>query len=220
MKVLIAILACHKRKEYCDYQRQTWIKEISRVQNTDYRFFLGNHPEDTLSGKIEFEDEIWLNCEDGYSYLSFKVYEIFKWALKHEYDYVFKCDDDTHVEPYALIEQSNFGKYDYTGMQLENPSGLIYASGGAGYWVSKKAMEILTVNPVVCPIENSAEDAWVGETLRKNGIILHHDYRYVDYRILENIISASEFPAEKMLERHGKKRRPGTICWDKNSIQW
>ena len=51
----------------------------------------------------------------------------------------------------------------------------MFASGGAGYWLSARAMGVLAA--AASPFE-PAEDMWVGTTLARAGILLHGDRRY------------------------------------------
>jgi hypothetical protein len=60
---------------------------------------------------------------------------------------------------------------------LGDPKVSGYAYGGPGYWISRKAMEIL----INCPITIVADDVWVGEMMRRNGILLQNDHRFCNH---------------------------------------
>ncbi len=165
MKLLCAVMACWWRESYVDAQRQTWAKKTPEI---DIRFFFGKGAQ-----REPKEDEVHLDCGDHYLGLPEKVRLAFKWALEHDYDFAFKCDDDTYVVPERLVaaEKGDFiGRY--MGACVGYPYG--FCSGGAGYWVSKRALEIIAN----AEVDEEAEDRWVANTLGDKGITGKHDDRY------------------------------------------
>lgn len=169
MKTLIAILTCHRYHDRADAIRQTWLQDVP--DGVDVRFFLGR-PHDYAPG----EREILLDVPDEYTSLPAKSRAIYRCALEHGYDFVFKCDDDTYLQPGRLLA-SNFMEHDYSG-RLRGPSGDFpapYASGFA-YWTSARAFRILAEADLGT---HTAEDRWVGNVLSENGIHCHLDDRYV-----------------------------------------
>lgn len=126
-------------------------------------------------GLILKDDEICLNVPDGYKYLSFKTKESLIYAAERDYDYVFRSFTDTYVNVDKLVK-SGFEEYDYVGHYLDTDLGK-YAAGGCGYWLSKKAYKLCLKEPITC----WAEDAWIGEIMKKNKIPLYFDYRYDNY---------------------------------------
>lgn len=161
MKVLIAILSCHALRHYEQAQRDTWIKDIP--EGVDHKFFLGSA--DTSRGA----DEVFLDTGDTFSDITEKVVAMFRWALEHGYDFVFKADLDTLVCPVALLA-SGFEQHDYVG-GLNN----FFASGGSGYWLSRRAIQHVVDRPVV---PGPTEDVHVGQAVLDNGLELHSDFRY------------------------------------------
>lgn len=157
MKLLIAIVTCHKDKQANQRERETWLKDST----IDYKFFLGQPVETGLS------DEIYLNVPDDYSSLPYKVKESFRWALDAGYDFIYKCDSDTYVNIQRLLD-SGFENYDFTGHLKES-----YIQGGPGYWISSKAAR-LTLDVVV---DHWAEDLWVSRIMKANDIPFHDDQR-------------------------------------------
>lgn len=123
-----------------------------------------------------------LECPDTYATLVAKTHALTKWARARDYDWMFKCDDDTYVRPRQLLA-SNFSTADYSGFcdgrWSNGPGpGLIYAyaQGGAGYWLSRRAIAIVADHLLTGEF---AEDCAVGKTLGLQGIIPVHDARYV-----------------------------------------
>jgi hypothetical protein len=50
-----------------------------------------------------------------------------------------------------------------------------YAAGGTGFWLSRKAAQLVVNEPTVT---DWPEDRWIGEVLRKHGVVCHYDSRY------------------------------------------
>lgn len=161
MKVLIAVVTCHTRRDWADAVRSTWVR---LVEGADVKFFLGR-------GEAASSDEIILNCDDSYQGLPEKVREIVRWAAKNDYDYLLKCDDDVVLHPAKLLA-SDFVEYDFTSHESEagNP-----VPWGFNYWLSRKSMSIMATEPL--PFNNN-DESWVAHTLLNKGITLHHDGRY------------------------------------------
>ena len=196
MKILLAISSWPPSAENGDHQssRDTWLKYAIGL---DYRFFMGDgtpvsenddlinaawdarpsHYRDKLSESIPVsylpkDDEVLLPCPYDFKHLPFKVREIFRWAKERDYDYIFKVDTDTFVDVPRLL-CSGFKIYDYAGFPFHIDD-ISYASGGAGYWVSKHSYSLLVDEPISIPWD----DIWVGQGLLKHGIRLHEDSRY------------------------------------------
>jgi hypothetical protein len=153
LKVLIAIPTSAADKELENACRATWAKD---TQGVDIVFFDGE----------------MLGVPDGYDDLPIKVQAICKWALERDYDFMLKVDSDTFVW-IDRIFASGFEQHDYSGWtggkvapQWE------YASGGAGYVLSHRAMQIVGEAQVGA---DSCEDRWVGRVLYDAGIIVHRN---------------------------------------------
>jgi len=177
MKVLIAVASCHSLRHYEKSLRDTWIQNIP--SEVDFRFFIGN------PNTNDFEkDEIFLDVDDGYEGCSAKTIEQSKWVLEHGYDFVYKTDLDTLVVPKNLLS-SDFWMHDYTGGKngevssggSGSPGTGIFASGGSGYWLSKKALSVVAELEHPNP-PRADEDVVVAQALKKHGIELHADSRY------------------------------------------
>lgn len=179
MKLLVGIVSCWRDEENGnnDVVRQTWLPFAQRI--FDARFFIGQgdtHPRD---------DTVRFACPDDYNSLPYKVKAMAGFALINGYDFMYKCDRDTYVVPERL-RVLNFTPYDYYGhfplhpvdgpiTSPPDPAGhYVYASGGCGYILSRRAMEVL----VKAEVTDWAEDRWVGDTMAKNGIMGYHDCRF------------------------------------------
>lgn len=191
-KILIGIPACHQHLERIAAQRDSWIKHIPAT--VDYKFFFGWG--DRL---LDTKDEVGLEVPDDYFHLVHKVQAMCQWALEREYTNLFKCDTDTWVCPHRLIEESDFGKYDYIGLEGFRAT-RSYAMGGPGYWLSRRAMEAVAKAPLkLSPgADRIPEDVFVGKVLRGHGISLQIDARYFYRGYHRDIITDCELTPDQM----------------------
>lgn len=202
-KVLIAISGWVTGATNGDHEviRETYLTELQYHPNLDYRFFIGDGTPVTKEDEVRLEsacqhatkghrykaqstktqapftyapksDEIVVPCPDGYMYLGHKTLHSHKWALDNGYDFVFQCFPDTFVDIDKLMT-SGFENYDYVGIGLGGHE-KSFASGGSGYWTSRKAIIALLTEPV----DDWAEDRWVGRALKRHGINIRQDDRY------------------------------------------
>jgi GT2 family glycosyltransferase len=191
-QVLIAIRSCVRDAVRGDNQavRDTWAKDV-RLYNYEYRFFIGDgtpvddsaitktseygscyvgRRQESITEMVPKIDEEIVPCPDDYFHMPYKLREICRYALREGYDYVFTPCDDVYVDVYRL-STSEFKGHDYIGnLWNGNP----YAHGGPGFWLSKKACEIIANAPVT----STHDDEWVGMVLAEHGIFGHHDTRY------------------------------------------
>ena len=176
MKLLIAIKSCHRDRDRGCHQaiRDTWGSKV--VTDVTLGFFIGR---DENSGQASWRlgDETQVDAPDDYENLPLKTREILRQSIGWNYDFTFLCDNDTFVNPERLL-QTGFEKFDYSGRfgvlppvgtqfdytdgrGIEYPGCHPWASGGVGYFLSKKAAEhIVQFEPNIW-----AEDMWVGQVL-------------------------------------------------------
>jgi len=178
MSLLVAVKSCQRDRDlgYHDVIRDTWGKDL---QNANLVFFSGG----TSFGK---DDEVLLlNCDDTYIGLPNKTRRIVELALVGGDDFIFLCDTGSFVIPHHLMgcgfEQSDYmgfwggGPYKPFPYAMEDnergcPRQLIpkcypWAAGG-GYFLSRKAMEIVAKTEP----KYWAEDLGVGQMMAENGI--------------------------------------------------
>ncbi len=161
MKILIAIPSCHSFRQYEQTVRDTWGPEVA--PSSDLRFFLGN-PQGTPS-----LDEVFLDVPDDWDGITKKCVEMFRWTLDQGYEFVWKVDLDTLVRPRQLLG-SGLDVYDWVGGRNS-----FFASGGAGYGLSRRAMENVLRHPITTTCE---EDVHMARALLEQGIELHADPRF------------------------------------------
>lgn len=179
MRVLLAIKSCSRDRALEAEQRRTFLAG----SQIEYRFFRGG---DQFA---VHDDVVQLDAPDDYASLAFKVRAMAEWVVSQNYDYAFFADTDTYVRPERLIEA--VPKHDYVGYfsyaagpPLPPGSHHAYASGGSGYWLSRKALDILarmTPEPDrIDPVRGSlhGEDLQVGWLMGDNGVYIVKDVRY------------------------------------------
>lgn len=137
--------------------RDTWAKDVP--PEMDLRFFHGGPCLDNMGGE---KDVQYLPVADDYAHLPDKVFAIVRWALAEGYDYILKCDDDTYVWPERALEEIRYKQWDYAGYSAHLGS----ISGGPGYWLSRRAMQLVAdAQP-----HTWAEDKCVEEVMSRNHI--------------------------------------------------
>lgn len=202
MKVLLCIMGwvggC--RKGVHKSQRATFLQDVAKFPGLDYKIFVGDGTgtgEDEYDVNLSFEaahpltqgknaknkpssfdytpesDEVVLHVPDGLVHIAYKSREAWRWALDSGYDYVFHCFCDTYVDIEKLMH-SGFEDHDFIGMTYDTNR---CPQGGAGYWLSKRAMQVLAT----AHVDFWADDGWAGWTLQKASIDLHNDLRYGQY---------------------------------------
>lgn len=179
MKLLVGIVSCNAddRNGNNEAVRQTWFPHSQAIFETRFFVGLGDNPLNS--------DTIQLAVQDDYNSLPYKVQGMAAYALANDFDFMYKCDRDTYVVP-GRLRACGFERENYYGhfplhpvegpiTSPPDPAGhYVYASGGCGYILSRRAMEIL----VKTEITDWAEDRWVGDTMAKNGISGYHDRRF------------------------------------------
>lgn len=175
MRILCAIIS-HANSDRRDTLRKTWVPLVPA--NVDVKFFVG-----AQNGELE-DDVINLHCCDHHEGIPDKVREICRWALRHEYEFMWKCDDDVQLKPSKLSEIF----FEFSAVLLHY--NVYPAISGFLYGFSRKGMEILSSSDI--PHYNNGWDCgyyqdeyWAMDHLSKAGIpchvindcgVLHHEF--------------------------------------------
>lgn len=200
MKILIALLGSHTQPEHMAAQRETWLQDLD--DKADYKYCLGlpGGSEPDVLYLYQADGPLWERRGDGVSHrtwvLNRKVEALCRYAVERDYDYVFKCDDDTYVNVDRLLA-SGFEQHDYSGStdrhKAEGIGEYRWCQGGAGYWLSNKAAAIVAESGLTTI---RAEDFAVGGLLHRHGIHPQHDERYlpaVSEEFLEQVTAQDDW---------------------------
>ena len=138
--------------------RATWWNDCKLFPNVTARFFYGSGATRPLC-----DDEVMLSVPDDYEHLPHKTMAICQWALDNDFDYVFKCDDDSYLWVDRLMIEIQTQPLDFAG----HISGGTCA-GGAGYILSRRAIKEVVRNPITV---HWAEDCTIGIIMKAARII-------------------------------------------------
>lgn len=178
MKILVTILTHSGSQSNADTCIKTWVNDIHHPH--EY-YFYGDDRQSNITART------W-NCtpDDGESRrrLAQKSYKMLIKSLNHQWDFLFKCDDDTFVAFDRLINLlKNYNSKDdlYIGTPL-NKNGIKYGQGGAGYILTrtavKKYIEVFELfyndisNNKFAPPFGQSEDYSMGFSLKEKQINL------------------------------------------------
>lgn len=177
VKILIGIKSCQKDMMGDCHQaiRETWGKNLP--SDTDLRFFMGGT---TPAVTLQFDEILLSGLDDTYWVLWPKVKKALEYSLQNNYDFSFLCDTDTYLIPMKW-RSCGFEQFDFSGRMAPTPGlqmGMTYPrvnlsngefadpfyaymSGGVGYFVSRKAAEIVLADNVY----RQSEDVAMGQIL-------------------------------------------------------
>src|SRR5271157_2230156 len=193
-KILCAIIS-HAKSNRRDTLRKTWIPLVP--PEVDVKFFVGvplETPED---------DVIVLNCCDNHENIPEKVREICRWAIRWNYDFMWKVDDDVQLKPSKLINVSS----PFTAVILQDTFSICSRISGFLYGFNRECMDILSASSI--PVYENGWDCgyyqdeyWVDDKLGKAGITCKLITECgVLYREFEN-----SFPPCWVVAIHGEDR--------------
>jgi mannosyltransferase OCH1-like enzyme len=165
VKLVIGALsaqAYEQRRQAC---LSTWA-DVNERDNVDLVFIVGGG-----TGAVPTREGHVLRCPcpDDYLSLPQKTRWFCLWALmNYDFEYLFKCDDDTYVDVDRLLHCGVAG--DYVGYDIAG-----FASGGAGYLLSPRA----ATNVVARMLESTGpEDVLVQKALAQAGMEFTPDSRF------------------------------------------
>jgi len=180
-KILLAIESCcNNLKNRVEVIENIWISKLNKA--FDVKIFIGNSTECTST--ILDNDVITLDCDDTYYMLTEKTYCILKWYLDNcDYPFIIVSDDDIYIHTEKFNQYTLFKEYDYVGrfafggMEKLPDREMSGFASGCFYILSRYAAQYIVDNFKKDMIEyyKSAEDACIGDILRKNIRIKKYD---------------------------------------------
>ena len=203
-KLLIGICSCRAYADRRAAVRETWLGRLPG--NVAGRFFVGAGP------RLAEDDVVALPVGDDYGELPRKVQAFCQHALAEaEFEYLFKCDDDTYVLGARLAQLARRGA-EFVGTQDTFAQG--FASGGAGYLLSRKAVEVVAAAPAPGP---GGEDVWITRVLQRAGFKLtpsprlrwdHREFPQAD----NDLITAHWCSPDLLRGIHDGLAKPGALA--------
>lgn len=150
---------------------------------------------------------LYVRAEDTIDSLPAQMQAVIAWALtRDDWDYLFKCDDDTYVSIPRFIKFNPRGR-PYIGQRLAPGFG----HGGAGYMFNRDAAKILLRDLWVGP---GAKDRKVGDILRANGMPISRDGHFQGFR-------ARGYPMQNnaLITGHRQRFRQWMDAWRQSGLR-
>jgi hypothetical protein len=191
-EILIGVCSHAGNRHARDLIRQTWASSLP--SGIRVLFFSGGIDADE-------HDAVALSTADNYASLPGKVRAFFRHAARDcQFDYLFKCDDDTYVVPSKLRSLVDHAADMVGDMHLARG----YFSGGAGYLLSRSTVELFAAAPGP---RQGAEDVFFTKLARVHRMRLKADSRLrADARIkpLANnpLIAVHGLAGDELLQVH------------------
>ncbi|WP_372525190.1 glycosyltransferase family 2 protein [Nioella sp.] len=206
---LVVLYSCRKYlKDRIPVLRDTWIKEL-KARGIPYLVLVGDG-DDTVDG-----DVLALNVKDTYEALPDKTLAMIRWVYENTgYQFLYKIDDDCHLSVSEFFDTMTYRKFHYYGRSIYRPEGAMqrdwhqeksaqhlaramldrspepsrYCDGGAGYSLSRHAMQMVceeaeTDHGLFLRSVSFMEDKLVGDLLARRGMTpANEDYLVHVYR--------------------------------------
>ena len=197
--LIVMVITCHSRLHLVQQINRSWGGDLRKLGIRVW-FVIGGSKESQLEGSF-----LRLSCPDNYESLPKKVYSATQFILHNAtFQHLYKVDDDTLVNPRQLLSipldkyhylgrkqtvTNEFNRYWHRG-KCENKSlnqipypvsriryGTSYAKGEAGYFLSRKAVEMLgRFKSSIC--SDLYEDKAIGDALSRANLEVSEDPRY------------------------------------------
>lgn len=158
MKLLVVINSCHAYRHKRDACRETWIPYLP--PGTDHFFFVGE-------GTTELEPDVLPTpFEDSRGWNPHKAHHAFTHALRYDFDWLFRVDDDTFVVPERIPSLFWDAKAEMIGGDCMWQWG--WSTGGAGLMFKRRLVDAM-VQTGVWEGCSDGDDGWACACARKAG---------------------------------------------------
>lgn len=198
-RLVIMVITCRKRLPLVEAINKCWGKQLTTL-GIRVLFVIGGCSEDKIEGQF-----VNLRCPDNYESLPQKIFRASQLILKTlTFTHLYKIDDDTLVNPRQLLSlvldkhhylgrkqtvTNEFNRFWHRG-KCENQSlhhipypvariryGTTYAKGEAGYFLSRRAVEMLgKFQHSIC--SDLYEDKAIGDALLQANLTVSEDPAY------------------------------------------
>jgi hypothetical protein len=200
--IVIGALNAKQHSDRLARCRETWAKDAYEA-GIDVVFLYGT---DSEMPARRVGDSLCFPVPNDYAALPRRTRAFCEWALAQPgWEYLFKCDSDTYVSIPRLAAYELAGR-DYIGAEWK--LGVGYGSGGAGYFLSRRAAGVVAARLTQ---RTGAEDLLVGQVLREAGIPLSIESRFVPWGSMEhrparsnNLITVHGVGAEVFFAAHAE----------------
>lgn len=179
MNLLIGVISSFNTTARRQAVFDTWAKDLDGKEQIDLIAYISAEKRHRQrDGKI-----LYLDTTDAYAYNTWRFIEFLQYALETiNPDFYFNCCDDTYVAIDRLIA-FDYRNADYIGQFCRGYLGQYhpYAAGGAGFFLSKRAVEILLADKAFLEsrgVMPSITDMLIGECLHRHGIELAPSERF------------------------------------------
>lgn len=165
-RILIAVCSAAKYGERRNACRETWVSRLP--EDIGHFFFIG----DVATETPEPDTVNLAGTPDDYAHLTLKTVEMLRHAAtRDDFDYLFKCDDDTYVAGERLTSLI-VGPESVVGFVWQN--NVQSLSGGAGYLLHRT---MLTRVAEHIDVTGFYEDVEVTKAARAAGLTVVHNPR-------------------------------------------
>jgi hypothetical protein len=226
--ILIAVKSCVRDETngIAQAARDTWGVECGRA-GVPVLHFVGKPGH-------KREDVVSLECDDDYEALPYKTRSICRWILSnHECRGAFFCDADTYLVPSYLLKNIDADTDYYGKIWADYKVGKIlqhfvdarghafkaniypWASGGIGYYLSRRAMGYLAAQVP----SHWAEDLWTGQVMgdlaERGEIRVQNDNFLFGAGAVHFCMSARgrDVVCNWMRDRHAEFKTTGKATW-------
>ena len=155
-RILLGFLSAYHPSRW--HRRQILREQCLKGSTLPWKFVFGDEPYPGDRERCGIPDDEILHApgSDAKKFLHLKDCALFSYALDNGFDYVARLCDDTWCYPDRIIK-AGLEPFDYAGnfpckLKLGGTFSIPmkymnYAHGGAGVWLSRKAMEIILATP-------------------------------------------------------------------------
>ena len=170
LKVLVAVLSCHKNKDKQDACRNTWCSCLP--EGVDYKIYVGNGPAGYASN-----DVVQVQYADDYQSVPGKQLEFYKWALNNlSFEWLFQVDDDTYAAPDRILDLLD-PEYDMIGTLMHEE----ILHGGVGYFIHRRLLRRMCSEESELWLSGNGDWQFTKLARKLNARIKNIQMGYMDY---------------------------------------